>query len=202
MDIKTKIFWWVIGLLTVFSLVFAFYRYMIKKDYIIQAQTDCDPYMETCFVWECDPASDVDGEKCTGDTENDIWYYKLIDRNAGKIPSCDLEDESCEALVCGDNEPECKYTLCNEENKIEMESEECTDPIKYSLENPIEEEGIVCEEGDTECFNNTQDDAEINEVDSEENEDLMVQTTNDIISSEEGEVVREGKEAGDLPIAK
>ncbi|MFA6184156.1 MAG: hypothetical protein WC682_03560 [Parcubacteria group bacterium] len=203
MDIKTKIFWLVIGLLLVSSFALTFYRYIIKKDYMIQAQMDCDPYTETCFVWKCDPASDVDGEKCTGDAENDIWYYKLIKRNASLIPDCDPTDENCEALACENNEPECHFILCDETNKEELGSEECTDPIKYSLENPMEEDA-VCEEGDAECFNNAQDNAEGNDASSDEaegEEESMTQTTQDVISSQ---VVPEDEanDKGDLPVVK
>ena len=38
MDTKTKIFWWTMGVLILASFGATFYRYMIKKDYIVQAR--------------------------------------------------------------------------------------------------------------------------------------------------------------------
>ncbi|KKP67284.1 MAG: hypothetical protein UR66_C0018G0024 [Candidatus Moranbacteria bacterium GW2011_GWE1_35_17] len=153
MDIKTKIFWWTMGILILASFGATFYRYMIKKDYIVQAQVDCDPYSEVCFVWECDPESDVEGEMCTGDPEEDVWYFKVINKNASRIQTCDASDEDCNALVCAQNEPDCEFVFCTPENMEENYASSCIDdPAKYALENPIEEEESKCDEGDEECL--------------------------------------------------
>ena len=84
------------GLIILGSVFVTYYRIMIQKNYIIEAQVDCDPYEKACFIWECDPTSNVEGEKCTNDPEKDIWYYNLARRNASKIPLCDPAlDENC-----------------------------------------------------------------------------------------------------------
>lgn len=98
MDTKTKIFWSATVLLILISVGLTFNRYIIKKDYIVQAQIDCDPYSENCFVWNCDPASQEDGESCTGDPEEDTWYYKIINKNASKIQICDANNEIADIL--------------------------------------------------------------------------------------------------------
>ncbi len=133
---KSKIIIIIFGLLIVGAVALTYWRIMIKKDYIIEAQTDCDPYTQSCFIWKCDPNSNVEGEGCTGDAENDIWYYNIVKRNASRIPLCDLKDENCQALVCGENEPECEQIFCNDENKKEQ-GVECNDPVKYTEENPM-----------------------------------------------------------------
>lgn len=141
MDKKSKIFFIIFGLLIVAMVGVTYWRIMVKKDYIVEAQTDCDPYVEQCFLWECDPESDADGEKCTGDPEEDSWYFQVIKRNASRIPLCDSNtDENCEALVCGENEPECEYIFCTEENMEDQYASACNDPVKYTEENPVEEE--------------------------------------------------------------
>jgi hypothetical protein len=152
-----KIFFIIFGFLLFGSVFFTFYRTIIAKDYIVEAQVDCDPYEKACFVWECDPASTVEGEACTGDPEKDIWYYNLAKRNAANVPLCDPEkDESCAPLLCEPGEKDCEEIYCNQENKLEQEAE-CNDPLEYTKNNPPEEESdlsaeeIVCEEGDTEC---------------------------------------------------
>lgn len=163
---SSKIFFIIFGLLIIGSVFVTYYRTVIAKNYLIEAQTDCDPYAQKCFVWECDPASDVDGEKCTGDPEKDIWYYNLVERNASRIPLCDPADENCKALVCGDNEPDCQYIFCDDQTKVAQEVE-CSDPVEYTKENPPEEESssdeATCEEGDTECEANSAADSSAEE---------------------------------------
>lgn len=163
MDTKTKIFWWTMGILILASFGATFYRYMIKKDYIVQAQADCDPYTEACFVWECDPESEEEGEMCTGDSEEDIWYFKIINKNASQIVSCDANDEDCDALVCAQNEPDCEFVFCNLENMEENYASACIDPAQYTLENPIEAEESECEEGDVGCLNSEKESVESSE---------------------------------------
>jgi len=112
---------------------------------------DCDPYAEKCFIWNCDPESTVEGEACTGEMETDVWYYKIVKRNASRIPLCDPEtDEECQPFLCDPEEPECGETLCDEETAAEGEI--CTDPEEYALNNPMEEEELECDpEVDEEC---------------------------------------------------
>lgn len=146
MDKKSKILLWVFALLIAGSVGVTYWRIMIQKDYIIEAEVDCDPTLETCFVYECDP----EAEECTGDPEEDIYYYKMIRRNAANIPLCDPADENCEALTCPEGEDECEIILCSEETA--EEGQVCNDPEQYVLDNPIEEEEVMeCEEGDEEC---------------------------------------------------
>jgi hypothetical protein len=155
MDKKSKIFFIILGLLITGSILTTYYRTMISKNYITEAQADCDPYAQKCFIWECDPQSNVEGEKCTGDPEKDIWYYSLVERNSSKIPLCDPNDENCKALECSENETDCSYIYCDDETKIAQEAQ-CSDPVEYTKNNPPEEEDVssddaTCEEGDTEC---------------------------------------------------
>lgn len=125
---------------------------MMKRDYVIQAQIDCDPETENCFIWRCDPMSLEEGEECTGVPDNDIWYYKIFNRNAKNIPGCDPKDENCTAYVCEEGEKDCSEELCTPENV--PDSEECNNPEQYLLENPPEEETVECAEGDEECLAN------------------------------------------------
>ena len=67
MDKKNKIFFIVVFLLLFGSVGATYLRIVVFKNYIVEAQADCDPETEKCFVWECDPASAVEGEACSGD---------------------------------------------------------------------------------------------------------------------------------------
>jgi len=120
LDKNSKIFFIVFGLLILASVAATYWRIVIKKDYIIEAQADCDPTTAKCFVRQCDPNSTAEEGKCTGDITKDVKNYKIVKRNASRIPFCDPADENCQALVCGENEPECEYIYCNDENKAEQ----------------------------------------------------------------------------------
>jgi hypothetical protein len=151
MDKKSKILLAIFFLLIAGSVAFTYYRIMLKKDYLISSQVDCDPYTEKCFIWNCDPNSTVEGEACTGDPETDIWYYKIAKRNASRIPLCNPEtDENCQPFLCEVGEPECAETFCSAETATE--GEPCNDPEEYALNNPVEEEELECDpEVDEEC---------------------------------------------------
>lgn len=141
MDKKSKILFAVVGLAIAVSVGVTYWRIMVKKNYIISSQVDCDPAMEKCFVWQCDKtlAEGEDGA-CTGDPEADIWYYKIAERKAYNIPLCDPEkDETCLPFQCNEGEKDCSETLCDETNVPEGES--CNDPEEYVKNNPVEEEG-------------------------------------------------------------
>lgn len=151
MDKKTKIFLLIFVLLIIGSVSFTYYKIIIQKDYVVEAQVDCDPESEACFIWECDPDSDDEWEACTGDPETDIWYYKIARRNASQIPLCDPEtDEECDLWACEIEEADCEEILCSQ--KDEEVGEVCNNPEQYILDNPIEEEDAECEEGDEECI--------------------------------------------------
>jgi len=151
MDKKSKILLAIFLLLIAGSVAFTYYRIMIKKDYLISSQVDCDPYTEKCFIWNCNPESTVEGEACTGDPEVDVWYYKIAKRNASRIPLCNPEeDENCQPFLCEAGELECTETLCSQETVAEGET--CNDPEEYALNNPVEEEELECDpEVDEEC---------------------------------------------------
>ena len=156
MEKKSKIFFIIFGLLIIGSVFATYYRTVIAKNYPVEAQKDCDPETQKCFIGQCDPASTVEGEACTGDAEKDTWYYNLVERNASRVPLCDPADENCKALECGDNEPNCKYIYCDDQTKIAQEVE-CSDPVKYLKENPPKDEAVTdesvgdCASDDTEC---------------------------------------------------
>jgi len=152
MDRKSKIFFIVLGLLIAGSVAVTYWRIMVKKDYVIESQVDCDPTVDKCFIWECDPASDVEGEKCTGDPDNDIWYYQIARRNASRIPLCDPDkDDNCKPMECDPaTEKDCSVTFCDEITKV-AQKVECSDPVKYNEENPPEADASDASTTDSEA---------------------------------------------------
>jgi hypothetical protein len=132
MDTKTKIFFIVFFLLIAGAVGASYYKFIVKRNYIVEAQADCDPYTKKCFVHTCDSGA---GEECTGNPEEDTSYYKIIRRNAQNIPLCDPKEEGCNALVCPSGEAECEITFCDPATAGDVE---CSDPETYALEHPPE----------------------------------------------------------------
>jgi hypothetical protein len=149
LDRKSKILFVFFAVLIIGAVSATYYRYMVKRDYIVKAQIDCDPEIESCFIWKCDPSSLVEGEKCTGVPDNDIWYYENLYRNAKSIPACDPKDENCTAYICGEGEKDCNYELCSSENV--PDGEECNNPEQYLIDNPPEED-ISCDPETEDCL--------------------------------------------------
>ena len=151
-DKKSKILLLVFILFILGSVAATYYRIFVKKDYIISAEMDCDPLEENCFVWECDPESNKEGEACTGNPEEDVWYYKIIHRKAFNIPLCDPNNEDCEALVCPEGEADCEEIQCTEETKGGEDI--CTNPLQYVSDHPEaleDEEEMECDEELDDC---------------------------------------------------
>ena len=157
LDRKSKILFIALAILIIGSVAATYWRYMVKRDYIIESQIDCDPETENCFVWECDPMSLEEGEACTGVPDNDIWYYKIFSRNAMNVPDCpaspaggDPADENCPAYVCAEGEADCGEELCAPENV--PDGEQCNDPEQYLGRKSARGGVRECEEGDEECL--------------------------------------------------
>ena len=165
-----KIFFLVFILLIVGSIGVTYWKIMVKRDYVIVAQADCDPYEEECFVHICDPSPDADGEWCTGDPEEDTWFTKNISRMAYNIPDCDPNDEDCAALVCEEGEADCSYELCDGTNVPEGDT--CNDPAQYAIDNPMEEEEECDPEEDEDCVVEESEECDAETEDCNIGEDL------------------------------
>lgn len=145
MDRKSKILLGVFSLAIILSIGATYWRIMVKRDFVVEMQVDCDPASEVCFVGECDP----EVEQCTGDPEQDTYYYKMLSKKAANMPSCDLETGECPTPKCEMGEEDCEETLCSEE--LLEEGQSCSDPADFIAEE--EDEEAVCEgEAEEECL--------------------------------------------------
>lgn len=130
MDKKSKIFFQVFFFLVVVSIGVSYYKFVVIKDYAIRFQAECNPETEACFVDTCDP----EAEECIGDVEQDISYYKIIQRKAYRMPLCDPNEEYCQrAMVCQKNEEDCEVIFCSDE-AVEESGATCSDPETYLFE--------------------------------------------------------------------
>ena len=130
-DHKSKIFFLVFFLAIVSTVGVAYYRFIFAKNYSIEAQSECDPSKDACFVHVCDP----EAEECTGDKTEDTSYYKVMNRLAKNIPLCDPNTAGCEAMICPQGEEGCEETLCSEDTWIEGDT--CNDPEIYNASTQV-----------------------------------------------------------------
>ncbi len=132
---KNSWFWTLLSLAILLTIAFSFIRFFIAKGYPIVAEIDCDPTAERCFIYECDSET----EECTGDPEQDTWYYKKMTRQAVNIALCDPNDPECTATKCFEEEEGCSYQYCDE-NMTEEEGGVCSDPETYTAEHSAEKQ--------------------------------------------------------------
>ena len=173
---KKKIDFLLIALIAVFliSIVFSIFKFFVFHNYQILAETSCDPELEACFVYECDPET----EECTGDPEEDTWYYKLIQKNGANIEVCNPAEEECAELSCGVAESDCEEILCDEETLSDAgEGVYCSNPADFAESEDSEEGALEDEEGSLE---ESEEGEEVIDEDSETSEEEVV--------SEDGEI--------------
>jgi len=84
----------------------SFYRYLIKKDYMLFIKEPCDPKIETCFIHECD----IGDVRCNSAKEGKI-FYKIIHKNALNMPAC--PDGLCPQVDCKSDEKDCEIIFCS-----------------------------------------------------------------------------------------
>ncbi len=69
-----------IALLVAISVGFSFYKYYVKKDYLLYIKEGCDPSYEECLVEECDR----EDPRCLP-SENGLMYYKEVYQKANSL---------------------------------------------------------------------------------------------------------------------
>lgn len=117
MDKKSKVLLAIFCVAVVASVSITYYRYIIKRDYYIRLQAECDPAVENCFAYECDPALDAE---CPEDTKERVSYYKYIEKKVYNLSKCSPDVENCPAPTCvGDSF--CREFLCDENSLGEGE---------------------------------------------------------------------------------
>jgi hypothetical protein len=119
MDIKSKIIFIVLVIGIAISVWQTYDRIYVERDYMISAEIDCDPEVNSCYVW-------VDEEGEYGEV-GEVWYYALISKKASSFSICNPHREECEdELYCADDEEDCEVYYCEPEEV--GDGEECAGP--------------------------------------------------------------------------
>ena len=175
------IFFWLALLAAV---AFGVYRFFIARNFLVTFQIDCDPTVDSCFVGYCDPSFD----ECTGNEEDDIWYYAKVKKMAYDVQKCDPSQGECpDKSIC--DQPllqRCWIEKCDPNNI--GEDEECIDPETYLAKHPD-----ALEEDESDDSSGAGED----EVSPEE--DALTTTNED--SPEASEGVESGEGADAVPVS-
>lgn len=118
------------------AIVTSYERFFIYQNFPVTTEAECDPAAESCFIYSCDPKL----EECTGNPEEDTWYYKRITKQGNAFPRC--VGEECSQISCAEGEPACEVGFCEPDGK-----EECSDRevfLPANIENkPLADEPAV-----------------------------------------------------------
>lgn len=148
-DKKTKIFWIIVAVVFCGSIGFSYWRFVVARDFLIFVHEDCDPYQEACFVERCDPDAIVENDEnwvCTGVEDEDASYYKIRQRKAANIATCDNTDDACDPFACKEDEEKCGIVYCLPYTATD--EDECTDPDQFAILYPRDDEQEQMETGE------------------------------------------------------
>jgi len=111
-----NIFYVVIFLLVGSSVLFTYLNVVARRDYQMLAEISCEPSIEKCFIWECDPLDDA---TCPENPADRISYYKKISKKYSTILECEatVDKLGCmPELSCVTGETSCFYINCDPSN--------------------------------------------------------------------------------------
>lgn len=113
MDTKSKLLitLFIVAVLAVTA--WKYYVYVIRHDFVVYDQIECDPSIESCFAYECEE----------NDEECDNAPFKKIERSAMSTTPCPNHKEgACETVACSESEKSCTEILCTEDALEEGET--------------------------------------------------------------------------------
>jgi hypothetical protein len=129
MDKKTKILSIIFIAAIMVSAFATYYKVIIKNDFIISGEAECDPKIEKCFARPCGSENECDNSGAK------FSYYKIINKNFKDV-ACGPNNENCSVLECEEGDKNCEEILCDENNI--GEGEECNDPSAHNMQNTDE----------------------------------------------------------------
>lgn len=105
MKIKSTILYTLFFALLVLTAGASFFRFVIKKDYLVSFETECDPLTQNCFIG------------CDDDCNNE-YYFSITEGGAYELyKNCGKDVSSCEyAQTCNhDTNANCSTSYCDPE---------------------------------------------------------------------------------------
>lgn len=129
---RDHFFFYSIILLVIIVSVISYYRFIIKDDYIVGYEGECDPAIESCFVG------------CEDDECIDEYYYSKVQKYAPDLFSeCGPDITDCvEASVCLPTDQECSVIYCDPE----IDGDACSVPVSVTVDEPSIDTDTLLEE--------------------------------------------------------
>lgn len=130
---RENFFTYTLAPLIVVMVVVAYVRFMVLNDYVVAYESDCDPYVESCFVG-------CEDDECTQE-----YYYSWVQKYAPNVEAqCGIDITDCDvAYEClPEDGDKCEIIYCNPtiDGKDSCETLTESDSIGEELEDFSEEE--------------------------------------------------------------
>jgi hypothetical protein len=100
---RDYIVFFILAILVIVTGVASYYRFMIKHDYVVIYEGECDSSMEQCFIG------------CNDDACIEKYYYSKMQKYAPDLyAECGEDITDCEAAsVCLQGDKKCSITYCD-----------------------------------------------------------------------------------------
>ncbi len=105
LKLRNNFFSYTLSLLVILLVIISYYRFMIKHDYVVSYNGECDPVTEKCFInCEDDTCSKIDNYSKMQKYEPDLYRECGADITDCKAASeCFSADHNCSVTYCDKN---------------------------------------------------------------------------------------------------
>lgn len=103
--IKNHFFMYLLIVATLLTVTFSYSRFLVKNDYIVFYEGDCDPLENSCFIG------------CNDENCFDEYYYSKVEKNAHDVfAQCGNSIVDCKAATkCLPSDADCSIEYCKED---------------------------------------------------------------------------------------
>jgi hypothetical protein len=135
-NLQEYYFYYFLIIITLVAGVSSYFRFIVKHDYVLYYEGECDPTIERCFVG------------CEDDTCTKEYYYSKVQKYAPDLYNqCGDDITDCtEANICLPSDSNCSVLFCNPE----IDSDNCTKSIPGSIINSSLDTNLLLEESNIE----------------------------------------------------
>ncbi len=97
-DLKSKIFFYILVIGIFISLGFVYKNYILDRNHSVVVEIPCDSEKGACFVRECEEGD----PRCGGQTQTN---YHIVIKKAYNFPpvTCEAGEETCSTYTCSED---------------------------------------------------------------------------------------------------
>jgi hypothetical protein len=119
--IQSKFLFYLLTLLCIAAVAASFYRFVVRNDYVVEYEGDCDPSENACFIG-------------TDEETGEAYYYVKVQKYAPELyAECGPDVVGCEsASVCLPTDTRCSVTFCSADTLLEDEQCAVMQPMTQS----------------------------------------------------------------------